>query len=246
MTQALYHKIIDKVIDGKEYQVISKADLILCIKRLGVNLDLEDISIIKNMFPTVVGNLVNVGILVSIMKELSIVEDIPPPSKYLDFSKLTGSSIRIFNKIISYMHENNLQEVDDFIGNDKIENLLVVSQRKEETLQTISADLLGDILISKEIINYKDEIEENLTDFICVGEQYPDIIMIRKFKRALKNIENWKYFSYFGNNRRCEDCNEIGNSFKSKLIRSYSQDDCLQSIKILNDKNGIKFYLINY
>ena len=245
VTEAIHNKIIDKVINGKEYQVITKSDLILCIKKLGIQLEIEDISVLKSMFPTLIGSFINVEMLIEIMKELKINEDIPPPSKYLDFSKLTGNSIRIFNKIINYMQNNKINEIESFVGKEKIDIIDFVSQKKQDSIQTITSEVFWDILLSKDIIRFKDELDENIIDFLSVGEQYPDILMIRKLKRTIKNIEKWKYFSFFGFHKREMDYtqNKSHNMLNGSpnLKRSYSHHDCFESNKSIStsERNGV-------
>lgn len=54
------------------------------------------------------------------LDELGIKEKLPESNKHMDYSALDLTSIRLLNKIISYIDSNNISSVDEFIGQENI------------------------------------------------------------------------------------------------------------------------------
>jgi hypothetical protein len=108
------------------------------------------------------GNIDVTGIEVLLTK-MGIEDEKPRPSKHLDYSKITGPTIRIFNSLnhdmnklgqedlTDFLEEKNLGYTDAEIGG-QIQKLLVIDQIK-----------LRKVLQEKMIINYGQDLDE---DFI--------------------------------------------------------------------------------
>ena len=70
----------------------------------------------------------------------------------------------------------------------------MVAKHREEVIEVIDAMKFQNLLKSKEIIEYGDEINDTFIEFLSVSKEYSEIIMLRKLKKALKEIKNWGYF----------------------------------------------------
>ena len=178
----IHSRIYDRVIDGKEYQLIRRSSFINWMNKVGVNFSLEDQIHLTNILPLTINDLWDTEGIKMILDTLGIKEDIPPPNKNLDFSKLQPNSIRIFNKIIAYVQENKIDYIDDFIGKKNIEQISIISKTKEHKIETITANKLREVLREKQIIDYGEDLDENFVEFLEVNPKYENIIMISKLK----------------------------------------------------------------
>lgn len=84
--------------------------------------------------------------LENILAKLGIEDEKPVSTKHLDYSKLTGNSIRIFNKINHDMNELEIEDVAEFIGKDNLELVEVVTKTKTEQVETIHAHKMRTVL----------------------------------------------------------------------------------------------------
>lgn len=198
----LHKKIHDKVIDGKEYQLIKRKSLINSLSSFGIAMNYEDVQYFKDLIRPVIQDFVDVRVVLDIMNDLGISENLPPSNKHMDYKKLEGPSIRIFNRIINYMKTNEIMDIINFLNKENLDLIEVVGKDKQDTIETIQALKLRDILRDKDIINYGEELDDNFIEFLEVSPQYNDIIMIRKLKKAIKQIKECKYFQYFGDEKR--------------------------------------------
>ena len=103
----MYPKIFDKVIDGVEYRFIKHRHFIRLIKRIGLSLNYNDEMCIKDIVPSKMKGSVNLTKLEALLVTLGIEDEKPISTKQLDYSKITGPVIRIFNKINHDMNEQN-------------------------------------------------------------------------------------------------------------------------------------------
>lgn len=108
LSDILNKKVFDKVIDGKEYQLIRRASLINTFRNLGIPFSIDEQIYFKDLVRPIIQDFIDVAVLREIMENLGIVEDIPPSTKHIDYNKLEGQSIRIFNRIIKYMKKNEI------------------------------------------------------------------------------------------------------------------------------------------
>ena len=84
----------------------------------------------NDLFFTVLKNYINVLSLEGMLKTLGIEDEMPPFIKYLDYSKLKPSSIRLFNKIIQRMMETEAETIVEFLGKNNIDFIQIVTKNK--------------------------------------------------------------------------------------------------------------------
>ena len=191
-------KIYDKVIDGREYQLIRIKDLISCLMKIGLEFDEKDKKYLNDFLVSMLNDSTDVKELITIMKGLGIVEDFPASTKTIDYFQLEGRTIRIFNRIIGYMKECDISDCIDIIPKEEIDLFTVVSKDKERMVETIRTFKFRDLLRSKDIINYGEELEEQFLELLVINENHKDIILLQKFMKITDIIWKFKYFSYFG------------------------------------------------
>ena len=223
LLEAINSKVYDKVIDGCEYQLIRKRDLIAWLKKIGLEFDEKDKKYLDEMLIPVLNDSTDVKELIKILGGLGINEDIPPSTKTLDYFKLDGRTIRTFNKIIKYLKEYDISDVLKIIPKEEIDLFTVVSIEKEHTIETIRTHKFRDLLRSKEIINYGEDIEEEFIDLLLINEDHEDIIVLKKFQKYTKLIQKHKYFSFFGWEQRflASDYNNL--NLPRRMVKRYSQ-----------------------
>jgi hypothetical protein len=56
------------------------------------------------------------------LSEIGIKENLPPSNKHLDYAYLDFDSIRLFNKINSFLEEKNISSVEEMIGEQNIDS----------------------------------------------------------------------------------------------------------------------------
>jgi len=174
----IHSKVFDKVIDGREYQLIKVKELLLSFKKIGIEFDQKDKKYLNDLLVPILNDLVDIKVLERILGDLGIKEDIPVSTPQIDFSKLEGQTVRICNKIIRYMRAYDITDVSKLIQRDEIELFNVVSKTKEHVIQTIQVSKFKDILKSKDIIKHGDDIDEKFLEFLQVSPAHEDIIVI--------------------------------------------------------------------
>lgn len=237
----LQMKIHDKVIDGKEYQLIKRNSLINWFSKIGVSFNHHDQMNFKDLIRPIIQDFVDVKVVLKIMEDLGITEDIPPATKHLDYNKLEGPAIRIFNRIIRYMKTNEIIDVIEFLHKENCELIDVVSKTKQDKIETIQAAKLRDVLRSKDIIQYGEDLDDNFIEFLELSPEFNKIIMIRKLKKAIKDIKDWKYFQYYGYDKRegeseppDEDL-QMKRSINKSPTKYYSQQNLRETMSELKE-----------
>ena len=145
----IHHKIWDRVINGKEYQLIKRMDLLECMQQNGLELEFEDRLIFKDVVKPILQDFINVEHVIQVLKRLGIVEDMPPASKYMNYDKLSGREIRIFNKINNYMQTHNIADVLGIFSPGDTYKIVVQAKDKQEEIDVIHEDKLEAVLKSK-------------------------------------------------------------------------------------------------
>ena len=112
---------------------------------------------------------------------MDIKEDIPKPTRNFNYKNLTAPDIRTVNKIIEYMDENDIENIEDFIGKNNISIIEVISSNNKEDIKIIDANKFLDVLIDKNIVD--DEISEGLQIFLALSVDNLDLLMIRKIRK---------------------------------------------------------------
>lgn len=98
--------VYDRVIDGKEYQLIKRNDLFECF---GENVAQKEV--LKSILRPIFQDYVDIKTVEELLKELGIQEPLPKSNKYMDYEILSGQDIRQFNKIIQHMKDNDIIDV---------------------------------------------------------------------------------------------------------------------------------------
>ena len=222
LLEAINSKVYDKVIDGCEYQLIRKRDLVAWLKKIGLEFDDKDRKYLDDLLVPILNDSTDVKELITVIKGLGISEDIPSPMKNINFFQLDGRIIRIFNSIIKYMKEYDVSEVLNIIPKEEIDLFTVVSTNKERTVETIRASKFRDLLRSKEIINYGEELEEQFIELLQISEYHEDILLLQKLQKYINVIKNHKYFSYFGLKMRNIDTDTCNLAPVRKAVKRYS------------------------
>ena len=85
--------------------------------------------------PKISEDLIEVKKIIKILSNLGVVDHLPKPKKRLNYDKLSLQSIRILNRLVDYLEDNNLT-VDDIFA-DKIYKSNVKTQVKTEQVELI-------------------------------------------------------------------------------------------------------------
>lgn len=101
------------------------------------------------------------------------------------------------------MDENDIEDVEDFIGKGLISIIEVVSSNKKEDIQVVDANKFSDLLLNKYIV--EDELNEGLQILLALSVDNLDILMIRKIRKWVKDFKRVRFFKYFGTDFREED-----------------------------------------
>jgi len=111
VTRVVRPYIMDKVVDGKEYQLIRRERLIKWLEKYKI---IEDYGVkLNKVFFPFIDDLIDVKNIQKILSEWGIKEDIPYSTKHLNYEMLEGPAIRTFNKIIKYLDDNNIMDVSN-------------------------------------------------------------------------------------------------------------------------------------
>lgn len=120
------------------------------------------------------------------------------------YEDLEPSAIRLFNSIIEDMEINNIDSPKDFLDKNLISKISWVSKNKQEDVEVVDFTKLRTFLCDKGIVWYGKDLDENFKDFLEMSPMHDDIMMVRKFVKAVNQIKNWKYFKLFGTSKRVE------------------------------------------
>lgn len=122
------------------------------------------------------------------------------------------------------------------IGEDKIDFIEVVSQIKTEKVAVINYLKFREALSDWSIIPYGEDLDEEFQIFLSLSASREDLVMIRKLKKWIVDIKNFKYFSYFGYYFREEETvdsdfekeNDKANKTVDKLLKEQTKQNKLK------------------
>ena len=97
------------------------------LERENLEITYRDRKLIQELIKPIWMDSIDIKILEEIMEKIGIYEDYPLSNKYLNYRKLSGPTIRTFNKIIKYLNENRIGNAADLIPSDKIETIELIS-----------------------------------------------------------------------------------------------------------------------
>lgn len=203
--QIIHKKIYDKMFNGREYELINSRSFFKLLAERGFKISEDEKKAVNNLLKThFLLDVIEVNKIAKILEELDIREDIPNPSKNFDYKHLSAPDIRTMNRIIKYMDENGIEEIEDFIGKDRIAVIEVVGSSKREDVQILNANDFLECLLDKNLLD-DDELNEGLQMFFAVSYDNIDKLMVRKIKKCLKDFKNVSFFKYFGTKFRDEE-----------------------------------------
>ena len=194
----LHHKVYDKVVDGKEYQIVSKSDLLQSFRRIGIDFDDKDKKYLNDLLVPLHNNYIDVKAMVDIMGDLGIYEDVPKPTAQLDYSQLEGPTIRLWNRIVRYMKQNDINDVNELIQPNEVDMLNIVSKDKEHVVRVVQTSKFEDILLSKDIIRHRGELDDHFIELVQLSPDHSDVLSLKKLQRLISKIQKHKYFRFFG------------------------------------------------
>lgn len=181
--QIIHSKIYDKMFNGREYELINSKSFFRMLEERGFSIDEKEkkavSSLLKNSYLI---DVIEVDKISKILEELMIKEDIPAPSKNFNYKHLTAPDIRLMNKVVQYLDEHNMEEIDDFIGKERIKLIEVVGNKKKEDIQVVNAHDFLQTLVEKNLID-DDELNEGLQMFFAISVDNMDKLMVRKIKK---------------------------------------------------------------
>ena len=181
-------KIIDKTIDGREYQLIRREYLFDCFETLGFTLSLSDRQWLKTVFTPLISDLVNVDIVVKTFEILGIREDVPQVCKSMNFDTLTGSAIRVINKILKYMNENNILDIHMLVEPCELKAVTVVSKKGEWKVETVALSDFETFLKQKKIIDYSEHLDDRLVELFQLSNDHDDMLVVKKIEKVLNKV----------------------------------------------------------
>jgi hypothetical protein len=170
LSKIIHHKIFDKVINGVEMELITVDHFWRLINKAGFRTVISERNAVTALTKNkVLNNIFEVKVIRKILAKLGVLEDIPKSTKNFNYEELSGSSIRIINKILREMKEKKMSNLSQFLGSENIENVKMESENKTETVQTISADNFINVLRKHGIMKRWEDLDENLQIFLSMS-----------------------------------------------------------------------------
>ena len=149
------------------------------IEKVGFKTIRKERNSFEKVFRT---NFLEVKSISKILSQLGISEDLPKSTKNFNYDELSGSGIRIINKIIRYMREHKIKDVSNFIGKENIEQREVIASNKTEIIEIVQAEKFHSILREKWIVKRWEDQDENLQTFLGLSAYMCEFLMLRKIK----------------------------------------------------------------
>jgi hypothetical protein len=107
--------------------------------------------------------------LEGLLVKLGIEDERPESNKHLNYSKINASTIRIFNKVNHDMNEQGIEKLEEFIGEENLDDLEVEIGGEVQILKTIAATKLQRIFQEKGIINYGQDLDDDFIYFVSLN-----------------------------------------------------------------------------
>ncbi|CAI2383697.1 unnamed protein product [Moneuplotes crassus] len=229
--QIIHKKIYDKMFNGREHELISAKTFFSILEERGFPTSEGEKGAIGNLLKN--SNLIDVievEKVVKILEELDIKEDKPIASKNFDYRHLAAPDIRQVNRIIEYMEENNISEIEDFLGRERISKIEVIGKNKREDIEIIDIEQFTDCLEEKNLIE-NDDLSDGIQMFFAISLDNIDKLMIRKIKICIKDFKTVKFFKYYGTRFREEE--EVISDDEDKDVEVISQRNKISEKDIL-------------
>lgn len=182
--------IIDKTIDGIEYQMVRRSHFFEAVSSLGIELKLKYKESLKSFISPILLDFLSVKDIIQIFEKLGISEILPKTTKFLNFEVLDGESIRIVNRIIKLLDDQNIKNVQSWLPKEHIESFSIVSKDKEHFVETMKVSHLTTFLADLKITNYGEELNERFIELIELSHHHDDYIMIKKLQKAVEIVSH--------------------------------------------------------
>jgi len=182
--QVINEKVYDKMINGREFQLINATSFFHLFSVEGLDFDENEKRVIINLLKiTFMIDVIDADKFIKIMEALDIKEDIPKSTGTMDYHQLVAADIRMVNAIIEHMDSNDIENFEDFIGKDKIKEIEVVSKDNvKSNVKVINTNELSNLMFELELIE-DDEISEGLNMFFALSMDNLGLLQIRKIKK---------------------------------------------------------------
>lgn len=182
--------IRDKVIDGHEYQLIRRENFFDALEEIGIYPSLRDKDNLKHVLGTTFLDFVDLKSILNIFSKLGIHEDIPEPTRMLNFDIFQADCIRIYNRIIHSMEKEQVQDVQDWLSADLIEPFQIVSRDREHNVPVIYVKKFHQFLCDKQILSFGEELNEYFVEFLELSPHHDHLIMLKKLKKSLEIVNS--------------------------------------------------------
>ena len=129
--EIIHTKIYDKMFNGREYELINSRSFFRLLAEKGLKISEDEKKAVNNLLKThFLLDVIEVDKIAKILEELDIKEDIPNASKNYDYKHLSAHDIRIMNRVVKYMNDYGIDDIEDFIGRDRISVIEVIGKSK--------------------------------------------------------------------------------------------------------------------
>lgn len=198
----IHEEILDRIIDGKEHQLVKRNKLMESFEKLGIKFSIPEYITLKELFTPVFEDYAGVVNLQKFLADLGIKENIPKSDRHFSFEILEPVDIRLFNRIINYLNFNEVDRFDKILKPEYISTVHLISKNKEQEVKVISFNSLQKFLKEVKIMKPSEDLSDTFTEFLELSHENSELCMIRKITKALSLIEKSKYYRYFGTKRR--------------------------------------------
>lgn len=123
-------------------------------------------------------------VLQHLLETLGFRDDMPAPSKHMDYSTLNLQSIRILNRLASLAPQGEPQLAT--ILQSCLSILPVQTNKRTQQVQIMNAQEFFQRLQQLRAVKSAN-VKENLRRFLCIDEAYKDSLMFKKLAKALKD-----------------------------------------------------------
>ncbi|CAI2385535.1 unnamed protein product [Moneuplotes crassus] len=194
--------VFDKVIDGKEYQIIKRKELISSFQKLGIVFSIPEYLSIKEFFSPTIQDFVDLNKLHTFLEQFGIKEDKPESTKHLNFDILEPCDIRVFNRIINHIEFHKLNSSQDMLNPEDVSRIHCVTSTKEAHLEVVRFTNLEKELRKVRILHPHEELSESMVQFLEISADHSELCMLRKLSKAIRLISESNYYRYYGTKMR--------------------------------------------
>ena len=123
---------------------------------------------------SLLGEYVNLEVIIKLLEKLGFEEDLPPSKPNLDYGTLNMQSKRIINRVVDYMIKNHNSSYEEMFS-PIVKTKTVKSKTKTDQVDIIKAEDLLSYLHSLSLIKSPSSPrKDNLCKFLSIDPAYPD------------------------------------------------------------------------